>query len=86
MTSRLYLNIELFKCDLQVSPYVGPLSGGPHCHMSNLRNGYVNCHYFSYFHVAFKMVSSGMSNLRNGQCHVDNMFSHVDRLHVACQF
>ena len=30
--------------------------GGPQCRMSNLRNGYVNCHYFSNFHIDFKMV------------------------------
>ena len=27
-----------------------------------------------------------MSNLRNGPCHVTNVFSHVDRLHVTCRF
>ena len=30
----------------------------------------------------FKMVSCRMSNLRNGLCHVNYLFSHVDRLHV----
>ena len=39
-------------------PYaqVGPLTGGPQCRMSNLRNGYVPCHYFKNVHVDFKMV------------------------------
>ena len=27
-----------------------------------------------------------MSNLRNSLCHVYNIFSHVDRLHVAFRF
>ena len=62
----------------------GPLAGGPQCRMSNLRNGYVNCHNFSNVHVDFKMLPCRMSNLRNCLCHVDNIFSRVDRLHVAC--
>ena len=32
--------------------------------MSNLRNGYVNCHYFFNFNVDFKKVSCCMSNLK----------------------
>ena len=55
-------------------PLTGWGGGGPQCRMSNLRNGYVNCHYFSNFHVDFKMLSCRMSNLRNGLCHVDNIF------------
>ena len=51
-----------------------------------LRNGYVNCHYFSNFHVNFKKVSCPMSNLRIDLCHVNNIFSHVDRFHVTCRF
>ena len=47
--------------------------------MSNLRNGHVRCHYFSNFHVDFKMVSCRMSNLMNGPCYAVNIY-------VACQF
>ena len=65
---------------------MGHLTGGPQCRLSNLRNGYVNCHYFSNFHVDFKMVSCRMSNLMNGPCHVHNILSHADRLSVACRF
>ena len=63
---------------------MGPLAGGSQGRMSNLRNGYVNCHYSSNFHVDFK--DRRMSNLRNGLCYVDNIFYHVDRIHVACRF
>ena len=63
-------------------PIAGPLTGGSQCCMSNLRNGYVNCHYFSNFHVDFKKVSGRLLNLRNGPCDVDNICSHVDRLHA----
>ena len=41
---------------------------------------------FFNFNVDLKMVPCRMSNLRNGLCHVDNIFSHVDKLHVACRF
>ena len=41
---------------LQLLAPGGPLTGGPQCRMSNLRNGYVPCHYFLNFHVDFKMV------------------------------
>ena len=34
----------------------------------------------------FEMVSCLVSNLMNGLSHVDGIFSHVDRLHVACKF
>ena len=47
---------------------------------------YVNCHYFSNVHVDFKKVSCRMSKLRNDLCHVNDIFSHVDRFHVTCQF
>ena len=55
------------------------MTGGPKCRMLNFRNGYVNCQYFSNFHVDFKMVSCHMSNIY-GLCHVDNIFSHVDSM------
>ena len=43
----------------------GPLTGGPQCRMSILRNGHVPCHYFVFnFHVGFKMVTCTMSILR----------------------
>ena len=64
---------------------LGPLKGGRQCRMSNLRNGYVRCPYLKKFHVDFKIVECRMSNLRNGLCHVDSIFSHVDRLHVECR-
>ena len=35
---------------------IGALDGGPQCHMSNLRIGYVDCHYFSNLDVNFEMV------------------------------
>ena len=37
----------------------------PQCHMSNLRNDYVPCHYISKPHVACHYVPCPMSNLRN---------------------
>ena len=33
-----------------------------------------------------KMVQCRLSNLRNTLCHVSNIFSHVDSLHLACRF
>ena len=62
---------------------LGPLTGGPKCHMTNLRNGNVNCHYFFNFHVDFQKVSCHMLNLRNDLCRVGNIFCHIDRLYVA---
>ena len=47
--------------------------------MSNLRNGNVPCRYLCISHVDSKIL---MLNLINGPCHVTNMFSNVDRLHV----
>ena len=79
-----YDTCELDTCKLESTQ--GPLTGGPQCRMSNLRNGHVNCHYFSHFHVDLKKLLCRMSILRNSLCHVDNIFSHVDRLHVACRF
>ena len=35
---------------------MGPLTGGPQCRMSNLRNDNVPCHYFCNVHVNFKIV------------------------------
>ena len=40
----------------------------------------------SIFHVNFQMVKCCMSNLRNGPCLVNDIFSHVGGLLVACQF
>ena len=36
------------------------------CHMSNLRNGYVRCHYILNPHVPCHYAPCHMSNLRNG--------------------
>ena len=60
--------------------------GGPQCRLSNLRNGNVPCPYVCNIHVDFKIVSCPMSNLRNCPCHVINIFSHVNRLHVDVDF
>ena len=35
---------------------VGPLTGGPQCRVSNLRNGNVPCRYLCISHVDFKIV------------------------------
>ena len=51
--------------------------------MSNLRNGNVPCRYYYNIHVDFKIVYCRMSNLGNGQCHVTNIISHVDRLRLS---
>ena len=50
---------------------LGPLLGGPKCHLSILRNGNVPCHYFRKFPVDFKIVQCHLSILRNGNvpCH-----------------
>ena len=64
----------------------GPLTGGPQCCMSILRNGNVPCRYFCNFHVDFKIAKCRLSNLRKAPCHLGNIFSHVDRLHVASRF
>ena len=69
---------------LNTSCYTGALHGGPQCHMSNFKNGYLPCHFFSNFHVDSKMVSCCMSNSRNGLCYLDGISGHVDTLHVAC--
>ena len=61
---------------------VGPLNGGPQCPMSNLRNGYVTILFN--VHIDLRIVSCHMLNLRNSLCYVDSIFSHVNRLHVAC--
>ena len=71
---------------------MGALDGGPLCRMSNLRNGNVPCPYFCIIHVDFKIVSCLMSNLRDGPCHVSNIFpmsicfmSHVDFKKWPCR-
>ena len=63
---------------------MGPLTGGPQCHMLILRNGNVPCRYFCNFHVDFKIATCPLSNLRKGPCHVSNIYSHVDKRHVTC--
>ena len=40
----------------------------------------------SLFFSNLKMVKYCMLSLRNGRGHINNMFSHVDRVHIACQF
>ena len=65
---------------------VGPLTGGPQCRMSILRNGHVPCYYFYNFHVDFKMVACPMSILRTTHVMSLIQFPHVARLHVACRF
>ena len=50
---------------MPTTPCLGPLTGGPQCRMSILRNGHVPCHYFYNFHVEFEMVPCHMSILRN---------------------
>ena len=51
--------------------------------MSNLRNVHVACRLLG-------PLTGGpqcrLSVLRNGPCHVTNIFSHVDGLHVECRF
>ena len=64
----------------------GTLTGGPQCCISNLRNDLVNGHYAFNYHGDFIMVAYHMSNLKNDLCQVDNIFSHVNRLYVACRF
>ena len=60
---------------------------GPQCHMLILRNGNVPCRcFFCNFHVVFKTAKCPLSNLRKGLCHVVNIYSHVDKLHVTCRF
>ena len=54
--------------------------------MSNLRYGYVACHYFANFYVDSRMVSCHTLNLGNGLCSVDNFFSNADKIYVVCQF
>ena len=66
--------------------HLGALDGGPQCHMSILRNGNVPCRYFCNFHVDFKIAKCPLSNLRKGPCHVSNIYSHVDKVHVTCDF
>ena len=62
------------------------LDGGHQCHMSILRNGNVPCRYFSNVHVDFIITKCPLSNLRKCLCHVGNIYSHVDKLHVTCRF
>ena len=72
---------------VRVNYMEGPLTGSLQCRMSNLRNGYVKCHYFPNFHVDNAL----MSHVEfpkwpvPGACVMSmKCFSHVDRLHVAC--
>ena len=60
--------------------------GTPLDYLSVLSNCNVPCRYFCNYHVDFRIGKCGLSNLRKGPCHVTNVFSHVDKLHVACQF
>ena len=62
-------------------PMVGPLTG-PQCRLSILGNGNVPCHYTLNFTVVFEIAKCHLLNLRKGPCHVSNIFSHVDKLHV----
>ena len=57
---------------------LGPLTAGTQCRTTNLRNGHVPCCYFCNFHVGLEIVLYCMSNVKNGQCHVIDIFSHVD--------
>ena len=77
MQKRCYKCLELVPADkdsfcCNEFQILGPLTWGPQCRMSHLRNGYVDCHFF---HVDFKMVQCCRSNLRNGLCHVHNISS-----------
>ena len=65
---------------------LGPLTGGPHCHVSNLRNGHVACPLAIHVPCHSKMLSCHMSNLRNALCHVTLFSGHVDKPYVACRF
>ena len=60
--------------------------GGGGCRMWISRSGNVPCYYFYNFHDEFKIVLCRLSNLRKGPYHVNDIFSHVDKLHVACRF
>ena len=71
---------------LSAKTSLGALDGGPLCRLSILRKGNVPCRYFRHFPVDFKIVQCRISNLRSVPCHVINVFSNVDRLHVACGF
>ena len=67
--------------------YMGPLTGGPQCRMSNLRNVNVPCHYLWIIHVVFK--NSLMSHVKfKKMAHVMSLifYSHVNKVHVACRF
>ena len=60
--------------------------GGPQCRLSILRHTNVPNYYFGHFHINFKVAQCHLSNLRNTLCHVGNIFSHVDSLHVTFRF
>ena len=71
---------------------LGPLTGGPQCRMSVLRHGNVLCRYFCKFHVDFRIAKCDLSNLREGPCHIGNIFlkltgfmSHVDFKKCQCR-
>ena len=49
---------------------------------ADLRNGNVPCRYLGNFYMNFKISWCCLLNLRNGGA----ICSHVDKLHVACQF
>ena len=58
---------------------MGPLTGGPQCHMSILRNGNVPCSYIHNFHVDFKIAKCRLSILRKGLCHDGNTFYSIEK-------
>ena len=60
--------------------------GGPQCRLLILRNANVPCHYFCNFHVDVTKTKCCLSNLRKGPCHVTDIFSQVDMLHVSVSF
>ena len=45
----------------------------PSCHLSNLRNSHVSCHYLFYHHVACHLDLCRMSNLRKAHVAVSNL-------------
>ena len=65
---------------------LGPLTRGPQCCMSILRNGNVPCHYFCNFPVDPKIVLCYLSNLGNVNVMSVIFFSRVNKLHIACPF
>ena len=65
------LHVDFKKCPCRMSHV--SVAYFPQCHMSNLRNKHVACHYLFYLHVPYRLGSCRMSILRKAHVAVSNL-------------